>query len=218
MKKWQMFTSVVFLLLLCSCSATGGGDTVENSTDIVVEATWTPLPMLQSRPSFIKEVSPPESVSTPLDVYQYEHPEITVIGYPKPDDAWVYGYKSQICADIDLGELVLPGENLGADAETAKRFQLMVNDLETPAEYVGGIGGAVLAIDYSMDPPASWEHYSDFCWYVPLGVGIHKVVLRFQQMSGDYQQYAWQFALTDVMPPRMPTPTTIPTGTPVSLP
>lgn len=219
MKNWQLFAMVILLqLLLCGCGFIGDGDIVESSMDMPVEATWTPLPTLQPRPSFVKAVSPPESASIPLEVYQYKHPDIEVIGSPKPDDAWIYGYKSQICADIDLGMLVQAGDDLSANAATAKRFHLIVDDVETPAEYVGGIGGAVLVIDNSTDPPTSWEHYSDFCWYVPLGVGIHKVVLRFQQTSGDFQEYAWQFALTDVMPLHMPTPTTTPAGTPVPLP
>ena len=50
------------------------------------------------------------------------------------------------------------------------------------------LGGAVLVQDLSTNPKMTWEHYTYFCWIVPLEVGIHQIDLQFQQTSGDIQK------------------------------
>ncbi len=175
--------------------------TNNNSDALSIFATWTPLPTIQPRPDFVREVVPPESISIPQVIYQYQRPGVTTFGLVDLEDAWLYGFRSEICADIDLGELVQPGDNFAANAETQERFQLIIDGIEISAEMGNGLGGAVLALDSLTNPTMTWEHYSKFCWIVPLEVGTHQINLQFQPTSGDIQAYSWQFALTKELPP-----------------
>lgn len=136
-------------------------------------------------------------------IYQYERPGYTTFGLIDVEDVWSVGYRSEICADIDLGKLVQPGDHFGLDRETAKRFRLIIDGREVPADLGHGIGGAVLVTDSSTEPVMSWEAYSRFCWIVPLPPGTHEITLQFQQTSGDIQEYSWQIALTTELPPEI---------------
>lgn len=166
-------------------------------------ATWTPLPTIQPRPDFVIAVAPPESISIPHVIYQYQRPGYTTFGLVDVEDAWSVGYRSEICADIDLGKLVQPGDHFGLDRETAKRFRLIIDGREVAADLGHGLGGAVLVTDSSTEPVMSWEAYSRFCWIVPLPPGTHEITLQFQQTSGDIQEYSWQIALTTELPPEI---------------
>jgi hypothetical protein len=196
MKKLQrLMVSIKLLVLLIGCTPKNIAEVDNNSGKVAIQAIETPLATIQPRPSFVRDIAPPESTSIPLKIYQYVHPEIMTTGLMPLEDAWEYGYQSQICADIDLGELVQPADDFGAVTETGERFQLIVDDVETRTE-PSIFGGAVEVTNTSMNPMATWEHFSIFCWLVPLDSGIHEIVLQFQQTSGSIQEYTWQFALT----------------------
>ena len=98
-----------------------------------------PLPTIQPRADFVREVRPPESISIPQVIYQYQRPDITTFGLVDLEDAWFYGYRSEICADIDLGELVQPGDSFALDEETRERFRLIIDGVEISAETGGGL-------------------------------------------------------------------------------
>ncbi|MCA9932428.1 MAG: hypothetical protein KC415_00785 [Anaerolineales bacterium] len=181
----------------------------------LIRATRTPLPTIQPKPDFVLEVSPPESMSIPYGIYRFQHPDIIAYGLVDLEDAWNYGYKSEICVDVDLGELVQPGDNLALDDDTRERFQLIVDGNIILVEGSRGYSGGVLVLDSLTDFETTWGTYTIFCWFAPLEPGTHEVTLKFQQTSGDIQAYSWQFALTNKLSPRMPP--TLPTvqSTPV---
>ncbi|MEM7117216.1 MAG: hypothetical protein AAF614_32585 [Chloroflexota bacterium] len=182
------------LLFVVACISAADFDEESNARRSL--DPWTPLPTIEPRPDFVRKVSPPESMAIPYDTYHYKHPDFTTYGLVDIETARELDYKSEICLDIDLGELVQPGDNLAMDDATSERFQLIVNRGEILAEASNGLGGAVLVTD-STDPKSTWEHYTIFCWFVPLELGTHELTLKFQQTSGDIQKYSWQLALTN---------------------
>ena len=137
-------------------------------------------------------VSPSESTSIPLNVYQSEVEN--AIGFT--DSLGVYN--ANICIGVWPGELAQSGDNFADDNIFLKKISMFVN-----GQQLIEIHSLVFFNDYvyeseSDDGQTKWPvEPPTICWRAPLDVGLHEAEFQFRQTTGDIQSYTWYFLLTD---------------------
>jgi hypothetical protein len=192
-------------ILACSSTSTdtnndmtsSPGDAGSASTDAV---TSMPIPTTQPRPRFLIDVSPAESTSIPLSLFeQPDGWQGTRVSFPDP----AYGYDSLICVMVDVGPpLWQPGDDFTEHDDLAvfERMALLVDEqiLSEMAVKFAFIG--LLERNSQAEPDKEKEDWIGpytACWKAELDIGLHKATFQFRQTSGHVQEYSWHFALTE---------------------
>ena len=162
----------------------------------VVNFKVTPVSLAASRarPTYILDVSPTESLMMPLSLYEADGKNYrtektdSYIGVRRAE----VGYNSSICVELDLTDLVEPGDDFREVSSITERITVIVD-------------GLILTeiIDWSYLPDfwgrgtARWGGPYTYCWSSPLDVGIHEVLFQFRQTTGHVRSYRWSFTITE---------------------
>ncbi len=174
---WYILLTL-WLMPVIGCNSSSNN----NLNDIVVP---TPEP----RPEFIMRVSPSESTSIPLNVYQSEVEN--AIGFTESLGA----HNANVCVQLSSFELARQGENFADRKSFLKRNSMYVDGQKVEVHsqvligYTEESGEGGTKFDFVEHPI--------ICWRAPLNVGLHEAEFQFRQTSGDMQNYTWYFLLTD---------------------
>jgi hypothetical protein len=176
-------TTIRFILLtLWLISAIG----CKSSSD----TNWSEvtIPTSEPRPEIIMRVSPAESASIPLNVYQAEVEN--AIGFTDS----LGGYNANICVQLASGKLARQGESFTDKDSLLERNSMFVDDQQLEVHSVVFIGFSDESDDGQkkfgfVEPPI-------ICWRALLDVGLHEAEFQFRRTSGDIQSYSWFFLLT----------------------
>ncbi|MBK9053077.1 MAG: hypothetical protein IPL78_19855 [Chloroflexi bacterium] len=146
------------------------------------------IPASEPRPEIIMRVSPAESASIPLNVYQAEVEN--AIGFT--DSLGVYN--ANVCVMLADGRLARQGESFTDKDSLLERNSMFVDDQQLEVHSVVFIGFS----DESDDGQKKFSFVEPpiICWRAPLDVGLHEAEFQFRQTSGDIQSYSWFFLLT----------------------
>lgn len=182
--QYRTVTTIRFILLsLWLISAIG----CKSSSDI----NWSEvtIPTSEPRPEIIMRVSPAESASIPLHVYQSEVDD--AIGFTDALEA----YNANVCVMLADGKLARQGENFADEDSLLERNSMFVDDQLLEVHSVAFIGYP----DESDDGQKKFDFVEPptICWRAPLDVGLHEAEFQFRQASGDIQSYTWYFLLID---------------------
>lgn len=162
----------------------------------VVTLKVTPVSLMtpRARPAYILDVSPTESLMIPLSLYEADrkeqHVEETgtyIVGVRRAE----IGYNSSICVELDLTNLVAPGDDFRETSLITERITVIVNGLAL----MEIIDRSYLPVFY-MRGTARWGGPYTYCWSAPLDVGIHEVLFQFRQTTGHVRSYRWNFTIT----------------------
>lgn len=194
--------SLLGILVIVGCGNSGTPVTLSSDPTtklIPLEALPTPQP----RPSFIRDISPPESSIVSLDLYRANLDEGTAYEGVRFEDC---GYNTSICVVVDMGALLQKGDRLAEWRDILDRISVSVDDNHlTETTYVNWLDYAVYTKDIDGGAGYIVTHTTNalgaawtvFCWYADVDVGNHEVVFEFRQTSGEIQEHRWHFAITD---------------------
>jgi hypothetical protein len=185
--------SLAIMLFLVACTIT---EVFIPSTDIVKP---TPIPTLgimsvatkESRPEFVRGISPPEYSIIPYDYYHYQIPNAVGPSMSLPE-----GFYSTICVDLFLQPLIQKGDELDTVSKILGRMDLVVNDRKV---VIMDRAYRLLSTFSENDEweNTTWVESDAYCWEAPLPPGIHEVTFHFQQTSGDVHTYTWHFEIIE---------------------
>ena len=191
--------TVVSQLAVTAPSAT---DTAQ--PDTAPTATVQPqvsIPAPQPRPDFVRQVSPLESETIPLSLFQAPSEERFIptenlpAGFPDPEK----GYNSQICVEINLSPpLAQPRDSLTDYNKIMAHITFLIDEQELD-EPKGGYFKTDLEEDITVsnDGLTQWISPYTLCWTAQLLVGAHQATIQFEQTSGAIQSYSWHFIIVD---------------------
>jgi hypothetical protein len=172
-----------------------------------VMPTATPLPTLQSPPSYILNTKPAAASTLSWDEYT------------SGEDA------SAICVEFDEGALIFkfreggfiaPDENFAYE-DLASHVSLVVNGRKILyLSELFQVTTLTQVMDEDGNVLASYGGPATACWHVELDPGTHEAEFQFWHTSSVVESYRWYFALTEGTPE--PSPTPVPTATPAPLP
>jgi hypothetical protein len=167
-------------LVLAGCVPVASAPEIEPSPTPLILATPGP------RPPYILDVSPEESSVIPLPLYEYSL-ENVIVGLRSVES----GFESTVCVSFDAFPLLQDGDYLVENEDVLERVGVIVDE-QAREQYQGCLDGLLLTYKGNPDNPdaVSGGPYS-CCWHAPLELGVHQVVFRFRQTSGDIEQYAW---------------------------
>lgn len=201
------------LILLAGCAAPELEPTSVGTEQTPIPLLKMEMTVLEDRPEFINAVRPPEYYRIPLSLYNYQ-PEGLVFhkvrDYDLADLSSIeYGFQSSICINLFALPLIQEGDRLGVGSEIigevvveteemTDRMELFVDgrSVETGASEQSGIL-FVLPTQEPKGPRTDFVEDGDYCWKVPLNVGIHEVAFRFHQTSGNIKAYTWHFEIVE---------------------
>jgi hypothetical protein len=158
------------------------------------------IPAPQPRPDFVRQVSPLESATVPLSLFESPGEDRSIptddipSGFPDPTQ----GYNSQVCVRINLTTLVQPKDDLSGYDKIMPHvtFIMDAHELEDPAFYyfLTDLEPEIIVAD---DGSMQWIGPFTLCWATQLFVGAHQATIQFEQTSGDVQSYSWHFIIVD---------------------
>ncbi len=192
--KMKSVAKILLLSLVCvtvmasGCSPHKSDQKSPASTETLI--TLAPLPTPEPRPDFIGDVSPPESSTIPLNVYQVNINEHAIHEGVRSEDM---GFANSICVAIDTGPVLESGDKLVDWRNVLNRVSVRADGtLLTDVVYT--IWYNILTYNEAEDAEGiGWVVY---CWQADLGVGNHEIAVQFSQTSGNIQEYKWYFAIT----------------------
>ncbi|MCL4872343.1 MAG: hypothetical protein KJ063_25560 [Anaerolineae bacterium] len=188
--------SLIFLgLSAAACSLNAEN---EPSANLTVDTSV----VIQPTPAFVRKVSPRESESIPLSLFEsdftnqyFEKTGVVVEStWGNPNT----GYKSRVCIEIELGEVAQPGDDFQEQTTITERAIFLVDETILN-DIIGGHSSlvAIHALDSDGDILMKGLGSAIFCAKAYLNPGVHTATFQFTQTSGDLLTYSWQFTIVE---------------------
>ena len=169
----------------------------------VTVQTQDSIPAPQPRPDFVYQVSPLESETIPLSLFESpgdpsEDISLPSDGRPAGFPIPAQGYNSKVCTAINLAPLVQPKDDLTSYDKIMAHvtFSIDEHELGEPAfdYFRTDLEDEIIVAE---DGLTQWIGLFTLCWTRELLAGAHQATFQFEQTSGDIQSYSWHFIIVD---------------------